>query len=113
LLAVLLGLADVAWRCGEGPAPERAALLLFGAAEALRVRHGLGRGGTAWETIARWQQSIRARAGDAAIEALIAEGKAMPLEEIVTMAESLRVDRLGVAAPDPPISLVAARGSIE
>ncbi len=115
MLAVLLGLADVAWRCGEGAEPERAALLFFGAAEALRKRHGLGRGGTAQETIARWQEPMRARAGDEAVDALIAGGSACPMEEIVAVAGNLRVTERapGEPTPDPPVSLMTALGSIE
>jgi hypothetical protein len=115
MLAVLLGLADVAWRCGEGAEPERAALLFFGAAEALRKRHGLGRGGTAQETIARWQEPMRARAGDDAVDALIAGGSACPMEEIVAVAGNLRVTERapGEPTPDPPVSLMTALGSIE
>jgi predicted ATPase/DNA-binding XRE family transcriptional regulator len=115
MLAVLLGLADVAWRCGEGAEPERAALVFFGAAEALRRRHGLGRGEAARETIARWQKPMRARVGDAAVEALIAEGMACPIEEIVAAATILRVVERAPAeaAPDAPGSLMVALGSIE
>jgi len=115
LLAVLMGLADVAWRCGDEPEPERAALLFFGAAVALRKRHGLDRGAVAQETIARWQEPIRARVGDEAVEALLAEGMTYPMEEILMVAERLRVIERsgGEAAPDSTVSLMVALGSIE
>ena len=113
-LAVLLGLADLAWRYGEGPAPERHALLLFGAAEGLRRRHGLDRRGVALQTIACWLEPMRARAGDEAVDAWIGEGIVAPVEEIVAMAEELRVsDRPRETTLSSPRSLMVALGSIE
>jgi predicted ATPase/DNA-binding XRE family transcriptional regulator len=114
LLAVLLGLADLAWRYGESPEPERHALLLFGAAEGLRRRHGLDRGAVARQTIACWQEPMRARAGHEAVDAWIDEGIVSPIEEIVAVAGGLRVsDRPRETALDSPRSLMVALGSIE
>ena len=114
LLAVLLGLADVAWRYGAGSEPERYALLLFGAAEGLRKRHGLDRGGVVRQTIACWQEPMRARAGHVAVDAWIDEGMVAPLEEIVAVAGRLRVsDGPRETALSSPSSLMVALGSIE
>jgi predicted ATPase len=115
LLAVLLGLADVARRCGVGPEPERTALLFFGAAEALRRRHGFGRRVGERQAIARWLNPIRAALGYELAEAYIAEGAALSLAEVGAIANELELTTpCPAASPDArPVSLLAAHGSIE
>jgi hypothetical protein len=114
LLAVLLGLADVAWRYGDDATAMREALLLAGAAEALRLRHGMGREATR-EAIACWQAAMRRAAGDAVVDAIIDEGMALPLEDVVELATGLRVSkrRKDNGADVPRMSLMTALGSIE
>ena len=107
LQAVLLGLADLAWRFGGGTAPERVALLVFGLAEAQRRRHGLDRNEQARTAIASWQRPMRQASGDAAVDALIADGMNLPLEAVVAI-----IDGLHVADPSPRTASVAPRFSL-
>jgi predicted ATPase len=113
LHAVLLGLADVAWRCGEPSERMRTALLLAGAAEALRTRYGLGREG-ARAAIARWQLPMRAAVGDAPVDELMAEGMELPLSDVIALAAALRLDEAPRDTKHAPaMSLMTALGSIE
>jgi predicted ATPase/transcriptional regulator with XRE-family HTH domain len=113
MLVVLLGIADVAWRCGNDSHPERPTLLLFGAAEALRKRHGLGRESATHEVIARWQTPMRRSAGHEAVDTMIAAGMALPLEDVVALAEGLQVTACRESDSGPQISLLRELSSIE
>ncbi len=113
LLIVLLGIADVTWRCGDDPHPERSALLLFGAAEALRKRYGLGRESATHEVIAHWQAPMRVAAGNEAADAQIADGMAMPLADAVAVAESLQITSCRAWDPVTQLSLLRSLSSIE
>jgi predicted ATPase len=111
MLSVLLGLADVAWQFGTGVEPEREALHFFGAAEALRRRHGLGRRSAAREAIELWQAPLRDALGDDAVDLAIEEGMTLALDDVVTLAQDLGVgDR---PRRESAVSLLAAYGSIE
>ncbi|MDQ3226260.1 MAG: hypothetical protein M3Q50_06500, partial [Chloroflexota bacterium] len=115
MLAVLLGLADVAWQFGAGAEPERDALLLFGAAEAVWRRHDLGRRRAALDAIARWQLPMREALGDEAVDGKIGEGMLLARDEVVALANDLQVSarRRNDTRLEPGRSLLAGYGSIE
>jgi predicted ATPase/transcriptional regulator with XRE-family HTH domain len=109
-LAALLGLADLAWRRGAAPESARTALLLFGAAEGLRHRHGIGRERAAQAEVERWLAQPRRPIGDEAAARLIAEGGARPLADVAALVGALRLNsehRPGES------SLLPALGSVE
>ena len=69
--------------------------------------------GVARQTIACWQEPMRARAGHETVDAWIDEKRVSPLEEIVAVAGGLRVsDRPRETALNSPSSLMVAMGSI-
>ena len=109
-LAFLLGLADLAWQFGAGAAPERGALRLAGAAEALRRRHGLGRWSGAEPALDRWEAPMRARLGGQAVDACLAEGMGASLAEAARLVDELAVGKR--RWPDS-VSLLAGYGSVE
>lgn len=115
MLAALLGLADVVWRAGAGEHPERLALHFWGAAEALRLRHGLGQGEEARQTIALWHEVMRGVIGDARVDEAIATGMAAPPAAIIDCARWFEVtgspESGGMRAALP--SLAAAVGNID
>jgi predicted ATPase/DNA-binding XRE family transcriptional regulator len=115
MLSVLLGLADAACQYGMGAESERTALLFLGMAEALRRRHGLGGSQAAREAIVDWKAPMRQSLGDGTVDALINEGMAMSLSDVVTMARALCVAdrRPPQVGRHDPISLFAAVGSVE
>ena len=115
LLAVLLGLTDVAWQAGADTDRARAALHFFGAAEAQQRRHGLGRRAGVQEVMARWQRPMRALGGDDVVDALITEGMALSQDEVTALAHDLRVAsrRATDAGRVGDVSLAAAVRSIE
>jgi predicted ATPase/DNA-binding XRE family transcriptional regulator len=115
MLSVLLGLADAACQYGKEPAPERAALLFLGVAEALRRRYGLGGSQAAREAIVDWQTPMREALGGDTVDALLSEGMSMSLDDVVAMASAIHVgDRRSVmAGRHGPVSLFAAFGSVE
>ena len=111
----LLGLADVARQYGAVRQPARPALLFFGASEAVRRRHGFAWDEAGAALAAHWVASIRRAIGEEAVEALIAEGMALPLSAVFEAAQRLQVSR---ASPDredrgKTLSLLDAMGSIE
>jgi predicted ATPase/DNA-binding XRE family transcriptional regulator len=112
-LAVLLGLADTAWRFGNAQDAAGSALLLFGAAEAVRLRHGLGTKQAAIIAIDRWLVPIRNALGESAADEAIAEGSSLPLAEIAARVGVLAFPATREQAPDPGRSLFLALGSIE
>jgi predicted ATPase len=113
MLVVLLGIADVAWRCGSNAHPERPALSLFGAAEGLRKRYGLGREPATHEVIARWQAPMRVAAGNEAANALVEEGMALPLADVIAVAENLQITGCRDGEPSGQLSLLRSLSSIE
>jgi hypothetical protein len=107
-------LADVAWRYGEDAERTRTALLLAGAAEGMRARHGLGREATR-QAVTRWQAPMRQAIGDAAVDALFAAGMTLPLDQVIAIAEGMRIgaDIARTAPRDSATSLLAAFGSLQ
>ncbi|MGH2613923.1 MAG: ATP-binding protein [Thermomicrobiales bacterium] len=111
----LLGLADVAWRFGAGEEPARSALLLFGASEAVRLRHGFTWDATGAEIAARWQAPMRRAIGEDAVELLIGDGLVLSHTAVLEIAQELEVSpdsRFDKSNRETP-SLLAALGSIE
>ena len=95
------GIASVAAAWGQ----DRIALLLFGAASALRERVGIGMIlPVDVATVERDLATLRASFGDREVDAILAEGRALPLAEAVGIAAT-------VNAPEdpPPASGVASR----
>jgi tetratricopeptide (TPR) repeat protein len=88
MLSALFGLVDVARRYAEG-GDERNVLALFGAAEALRRRHGLAQARTARDAIARWLAEVRSDHDELALEAAIHDGLEMTVDEVLETARSL------------------------
>jgi tetratricopeptide (TPR) repeat protein len=93
LLAALLGLVDVAWRY-PGENDGESALLLFGAARALQSRHGLAETESGRQTLADWQANARGVLGNLRAEAVIDEGSALTLDEVLEIARAVRVVEL-------------------
>jgi predicted ATPase/DNA-binding XRE family transcriptional regulator len=114
-LAVLAGLADLAWRFGEGPDASRAAHRFFGASEALRSRHGIGWDPAGATSARHWLAVIRRAIGDDAADLYLAEGMALSHDEVADLAWCLTVS--DHPRPSDLVeeagSLFAALGSIE
>lgn len=111
----LLGLADVAWRHGADLEQAPIALRFFGAAEAVRRRHGFSWDDSMIATVERWQSSIGHVMEAAAVERAIDEGATLSDADILELVQTLRValDTSPLDRNQDVPSLLAAMGSIE
>ena len=113
-LAALVGLADVAWRYGAGQEAARVAALLFGAAEGIRQRHGIGRDEEVRSAIARWQAPLWRVLGEATADALAASGGETPLPGLLDRARNLHLAlEPSAQAEQRSPALLLTLGSIE
>ncbi len=115
MLAVLFGLADLAWQFADEACPGHTAVQFFGAAKAIRIRHGLPLATSVQETAERWQSLVKTQIGDQMVEALLAEGARITPDEIIALAAALNVNAVPVGRfpGHQPLSLLSALGSIE
>ena len=115
MLAVLFGLADLAWRFSDEACPGHSAVQFYGAAEAIRIRHGLPVAESVRAAVERWRSLLKTHKGDEAVEALLAEGARMTPAETLALSAALTVTSVPDAGfpGQQPLSLLAAPGSIE
>jgi predicted ATPase/DNA-binding XRE family transcriptional regulator len=115
LLAALLGLADTAWRYGEGATMRQRALRFLGAALTRLDRHGFGQTPAARDALARWQSATRRTLGVTQVERLLAAGAALPLPALTALAAGLRVggEACGSTGLSPEPLPLAILGSID
>jgi tetratricopeptide (TPR) repeat protein len=115
IIRSLLGLADLAWRFGVDQESARSASHFFGAAEAVRFRHGFTWDQAGADHVTRWKHAIRQELGAEAADEAIGQGRALSECILIEHVRQLRVElgtHVGNVRREGP-SLIDALGSIE